>query len=160
MYSNCWQLFCITPPALCFTIRHRFYPNYVKQTIMISIIPNLPAHVLGVRATGEVTKEDVNNTLRPALKTLVAINGGIHYLLVLDTSVKNWDSGAWVSDAMAGVENYTKWHRIAVVSEEGGVQKVTNTFSFALPGESKAFTHDQLDEAIAWVSVHDEKDKV
>lgn len=48
-----------------------------------------------------------------------------------------------------------------MVSEEAGVQKITNAFSFAVPGESKAYSHDQIDEAIAsWVSAHDSKDKV
>lgn len=71
---------------------------------MLSVIPNLPSHVLGIRAADEVTKQDVDTVLKPAIDNLVDRTDGIHYLLVLDTSVKNWDFGAWISDALVGIK--------------------------------------------------------
>ncbi len=125
---------------------------------MIYIIPNLPDHVLGVRATGEVTKEDVEQVLIPAIDGLVARKNGIHYLLVLDTNVRNWDLGAWVSDVKMGLKYLGKWHKIAVVSEEQSVKTLTGLFDIVVPGESRGYTHAQLQEAMDWVSEHDDKD--
>ena len=120
---------------------------------MIQKLEDLPEHVLGVRASGEVSKSDLESVLIPAMDELVDRTDAIHYLLVLDSSVKNWDFGAWVSDAKLGVKYFNKWRKIAVVTEEDAVKTFTNSFFSALaPGESKAFSHSQLAEAIAWVS--------
>lgn len=119
---------------------------------MLSIIPNLPAYVLGVRATYEVSSEDLRNIVVPGLQLLVDRYDEIHYLLVLDTAVGNFTSGAWVQDMKAGIKHFTKWKKIAVVTEQAGVQKFTDVFSLLVPGEAKGYTHHQLAEAIHWVS--------
>ncbi len=125
---------------------------------MIEIIKTLPQHVLGVRATGEVTKEDLETVLIPAMDKLVERSGAIHYLLVLDTDVKNWDLGAWMSDAKLGLKYFSKWHKIAVVTEQEAVRSFTKGFSALVPGEARGYTHAQLQEATAWVVEPDEKD--
>ena len=128
---------------------------------MLQLIENLPAHVVGVRATGDVTKNDLDTVLVPAIDALIARNEGIHYLLVLETSVKNWDLGAWMSDAALGLKYATKWHRMAIVSDEEGVQKVTDAISAFVPGgQAKGYPLSQLEAATAWVSEHDDRDKV
>ena len=119
---------------------------------MLSIINNLPEHVLGVRATGEVNKEDLDSVLLPALKEKADLFDEIRYLLVLETDVSNWTAGAWFKDAIAGVQNFTKWKKIAVVTDQEGVEKVTDVFSFVVPGDSKGFKPHELEEAKAWVS--------
>ncbi len=134
----------------------------MRKTVftMIEIIKTLPEHVLGVRATGEVTKEDLETVLIPAMDKLVERTGAIHYLLVLDNDVSNWDFGAWVSDAKLGLKYFTKWHKIAVVTEQEGVRLFTKGFSAVVPGESRAYTHAQLQEATDWVVEYDAKDVV
>lgn len=129
-----------------------------NKIAMIQIMNNLPDHVLGVRATGEVTKEDLEGVLIPAMDALVDRTEGIHYLLVLDTSVKNWNFGAWISDAKLGLKYFSKWHKIAVVTDEEAVIKATSAFSALVPGEAKGYTHAELQQAIDWVSAHDSKD--
>lgn len=52
---------------------------------MLSIIEDLPVHVLGIRASGEVTKTDIATVLLPALDHLAERTGQLNYLLVLDT---------------------------------------------------------------------------
>lgn len=123
---------------------------------MLQAISGLPDHVFGVRATGEVTKEDVETVLIPGLDELVARTGKIYYLLVLDTDVKNWDFGAWLSDAKAGIKHLTKWTKIAVVTPQDGVQKFTDIFSKFSPGEARGYRPDQLEEAKAWLAVQEE----
>ena len=128
---------------------------------MLQLIPDLPPHVVGLRATGEVTSQDLETVAIPAVDALVARNGGIHYLLVLETSVKNWDFGAWMSDSKLGLKYFTKWHRMAIVTDEEGVQKVTDAISAFVPGGvAKGFSMAQLEDAKAWVSLHDDRDKV
>ena len=119
---------------------------------MMELIKDLPANVVGVRASGEVTKQDLETVLIPNIDALVERHGHIHYLLQLDTSVKNWDFGAWFSDLKAGLKHPLSWKKMAIVSDEEGVRKFTDAVSLFVPGgQAKGYTLAQLDEAKAWV---------
>ena len=119
---------------------------------MLELISNLPAHVVGVRATGDVHKEDLENVLLPALDQQVEKFDAIYYLLLLETDVKNWDLGAWLSDAKAGIKHLTKWTKIAVVTDQEGVQKFTDLFSKVTPGEARGYSLSELETAQAWLA--------
>lgn len=119
---------------------------------MLEIIKNLPANVVGVKATGTVTKEELDTILLPALDNLIARTGKIHYLLVLDTELKNWEWGAWVSDAKLGLKYFTRWAKIAVVTDNEGVNTFTSVFSGLVPGDAKGFKMSELDNAKQWVA--------
>lgn len=119
---------------------------------MLTIMNGLPNHVLGVTATGDVTKDDLENVLIPALDSLVERTGEIHYLLELKTPVKNFSLGAWLSDAKVGIKHLAKWKKIAIVTAEKGVEKFSDVFGIAVPGESKGFPSEQLEQAKQWVA--------
>ena len=119
---------------------------------MLELISNLPAHVVGVRAIGDVHKDDLENVLLPALEEQVAKFDAIYYLLLLETDVKNWDLGAWLSDVKAGIKHLTKWTKIAVVTDQEGVQKFTDLFSKVTPGEARGYPLSELEIATKWLS--------
>jgi len=123
---------------------------------MLQFIKDLPPHVVGIHAIGKVTKEDMETVLLPKINELVERQGEINYLLVLETDVQNWTAGAWWDDVKMGLKNFTKWNRIAVVSDQKGVQWFSDAFRFFVPGKSKGFAIAELDEAIAFVSATDE----
>ena len=120
---------------------------------MLSIIRDIPPHVFGVRATGQVTADDLKSVLLPGLEVLTQKHNDIYYLLVLETPVENFTAGAWFQDMVAGLKHFTKWKKIAVVTDETTVEKFTHAFSYIAPGESKGFKLSQLDEAIDWLSI-------
>lgn len=122
---------------------------------MLTEIIGLPDHIFGVRATGEVTSDDLKNVLLPGLKRTADRFGEIRYLLVLETDVKNFTAGAWVQDAKAGLANFTKWKKIAVVSSEKGVEWFTDIFTVLTPGSSKGFKPNELEEAKVWLATED-----
>jgi len=118
---------------------------------MLTEITGLPDNVFGVRATGEVDSEDIKNVLLPGLKRTAEKFDEIRYLLVLETDVKQFTAGAWVQDAKAGLQNFTKWKKIAVVTAEKGVEWFTDVFTVATPGTSKGFKPEELEDAKAWL---------
>ena len=119
---------------------------------MLEVMNDVPAHVAGFRAKGEVTKDDYEKVLIPAIDALAEKFGKLHFLMVLDTDVKNFTLGAWLDDAKVGIKHITKWHRMAIVTDQKAVEKFSDFFGVLVPGESKGFTHAQLQEAIEWVS--------
>ncbi|MES2266068.1 MAG: STAS/SEC14 domain-containing protein [Bacteroidota bacterium] len=124
---------------------------------MLQLINDLEPHVVGIHAVGEVTKQDVEKVLLPRIDELAARQGEINYLLVLETDVENWTAGAWWGDIKLGLKNFTKWNKIAVVSDQKGVQWFTDAFSYMVPGKSKGYSLNQLDEAINWVTAKEEE---
>ncbi|HEX8021906.1 STAS/SEC14 domain-containing protein [Mucilaginibacter sp.] len=119
---------------------------------MLQIINNLPPHVVGIRASGEVNSQDMETVLLPEINKLVNRQGKINYLLVLDTGVQNFTLAAWWDDLKLGLKNFTNWHRIAIVTDQKGVEWFTDIFRFMVPGNSRGFSHDQLEEAKNWIS--------
>jgi hypothetical protein len=120
---------------------------------MIQHLQDLPLNIVGFRAIGEITEQDFTETVMPKVKALIDKTDKLNYLLVLDTSVKNITIGAWMQDAMMGIKHLTKWNKAAIVTDEESVRNFTNFFSYLMPGEFKGFEHEQLNEAINWVSV-------
>jgi len=120
---------------------------------MLTPINNLPDFVFGITATGEVDKTDMDTVLLPGLQNLVDKYDGIYYLLVLNTEVGNFTAGSWLEDMKAGLKHFTKWKKIAVVTDQSGVEKFTDIFSLLVPGEAKGFKPEELEEAKAWISI-------
>lgn len=119
---------------------------------MIQRISSLPETMVGFRAIGEVTKEDFDQVIIPAVNEIVEKTGQLNYLLVIDTSLKNFTAGAWIKDAILGIKNLTKWHKVAIVSDSEGIKKFTDFFSLLIPGEFKGFDHENLQQAIDWTA--------
>lgn len=119
---------------------------------MIHTIEELPGNIAGFRATGEVTESDFTDTVMPRVKALVDTTGTLNYLLVLDTSIKNFSAGAWFKDAIMGIRHLSKWNRAAIVTDVEGIRTFTRIFSVLMPGEFKGFEHKDLQDAIDWVS--------
>ncbi|MCE3260266.1 MAG: hypothetical protein K0S12_1907 [Bacteroidetes bacterium] len=119
---------------------------------MITKISALPPNMVGFIASGEVSAQDFSETVMPEVQRLIQSTGKLNYLLVLDTSVKNFTAGAWFQDAIMGVKHLTKWNRAAIVTDMENIRRFTDIFSVLMPGEFKGFEHKDLEAAIKWTS--------
>lgn len=120
--------------------------------VMIQQITDVPSNVSAFRAIGEVSEDDFKTVIIPIVNRLVEETDQLNYMLVLDTSVKNFTAGAWWQDALLGLKNITKWNRVAIVSDSDGINSFTDIFSVFIPGEFRGFYPEQLKVAIDWVS--------
>ena len=121
---------------------------------MILKLGDAPENVVAFRATGDVDKEDYKKVVIPAIDALVKKEGKINFMLVLDTAIKNFSIGALLQDLSVGLKHFTKWHRMAIVSDSGPVNMFSDLFSYIAPGEAKGFTHAELEKAKEWVSAN------
>jgi hypothetical protein len=119
---------------------------------MIQVIPDTPNNIAAFRATGEVTKENYQNVVLPEIERLLKQINHINFLLVLDTELENFTTGAWVQDALLGLKNLAKWNRAAIVTDSDTIISFTNGFSYIVPGEFKGFKKSEYDQAVTWVS--------
>ena len=119
---------------------------------MIRYLEDLPTNVVGFKAVGEITEVDFTETVMPKVQALIDKTDKLNYLLVLETSLKNFSFGAWLKDALMGIKHLTKWNRAAIVTDVDAIRKFTDIFSLFIPGEFRGFEHKELQEAIDWVS--------
>jgi hypothetical protein len=126
---------------------------------MLQFIKGLPDHVVGIRATGEVGKEDYEKVLIPRMNELAKRQGEIDYLLVLETDVQNFSVAAWWQDFRLALKNFGKWNKVAIVTDQKSVEWLTDISSHFIPGESRGYKLEELEDAIAWVSSEGEHEK-
>lgn len=119
---------------------------------MLEKITDIPSYVAGFRAVGEVTKSDYDTVLVPEIERVDKQHGHIHFLMVLETPVKDFSIGAWMQDAWQGLKHYRGWKKVAIVTDEKSVEKFTDVFSAIIPGKAKGFNLSELAEARRWVS--------
>jgi len=119
---------------------------------MLRYIKDLPDHVVGIHAAGEVSKDDYEKVLIPRIEELVRRQGEINYLLILETNVGNFTAGAWWDDFKLGLKHFTQWNRIAVVTDQKGVEWASDALRLFIPGKSRGYPMAELDAAIKWVS--------
>jgi hypothetical protein len=118
---------------------------------MITQINDVPDNIVAFRAEGEVTKDDFD-IVKQEVSALVARTGKLNYLLYLENSPKDFTIGAWLQDALLGLENITKWNRAAIISDIEGVKTFTDGFSKVMPGEFRGFAKAEYGQAVDWVS--------
>jgi hypothetical protein len=117
---------------------------------MIEELPGLPAHVIGFQTSGKLEATDYRDVVLPALERAFA-KGEVRFLIVM-TDFKGMSGGALWQDLKVGVEHLRSWKRIAVVTDIEWVTHLTALFGWMTPGETKTFSLDQREEAIAWVA--------
>jgi len=123
---------------------------------MLQFIKDLPDHVVGIRAIGEVDKRDYAEVLIPRMEELVKREGEIDYLLVLETDVRNFTAAAWWQDFKLWLKHFSKWRKVAIVTDQKSVEWLSDALKHFIPGESRGYRLSELNDAIDWVSADDE----
>jgi hypothetical protein len=121
---------------------------------MIERLDDVPAGVIGLRASGKLTKEEYESVLEPALKE--ATESGAARVLFVLPDFDGLEPGAWIDDVKTGLKveiaDRSAWKKLAVVTGVDWIAKAMDLFAWAMPGELAVYGMDQLDEAKDWVS--------
>ena len=123
---------------------------------MLQLLTDVPPHVVGVRAVGQVTKDDYEQTLVPALEKVSKQFGELNFIMVFETDLSNFTYGAWMQDAKISFKHFAKWNKIAIVIDKAMIQKLSYVFNYISPAESKGFSSEELESAKAWVATSKE----
>jgi hypothetical protein len=117
---------------------------------MLEHIPDLPEGVIGFAVTGKLETGDYSDVLLPALEQAAA-SGGIRILIQMP-AFEGFSPGAIWQDLQMGVENWSKWERIALVSDVGWMKQGVDWFGWMMPGDVKHFPMAEREAAIAWLA--------
>ena len=119
---------------------------------MMELIPDLPDHVVGVKATGRVTAEDYEQVLVPAIEEKLRDHEKINLIYRVDEHFESFSPGAMWDDAKTGLSHLAAWNRVAGVTDLDWLRKVLEAFGFFWRGHIRVFPNAEYDQALAWVS--------
>jgi hypothetical protein len=117
---------------------------------MIELMTGLPSNVIGFRARGEVTMKDYREVIFPEVERQTDRDNKLNYVFVIETSLNDFTTGAWISDAWLGLKELVNWRRVAIVSDVEKIRHFTDKAGHWAPGEYKGFTMSELNDAILW----------
>ena len=119
---------------------------------MFEILEESQGNILGVRATGKLTKEDYEEVLIPRLETTAKEAGKVHVLFYMDDEFKGWEPMALVEDFKVGIGKYRHdFDKLAIVGGPEWVKLLIELDSIIPGAEMKTYSTDQLQEAWDWI---------
>ena len=119
---------------------------------MIRVLDGMPEGVLGFEASGKLTAEDYTEVLAPALQAASAGSENIRVLLDFTGEFDGMEAGAVWQDIKTGLRDWNDWERIALVTDHTWMRDGLNKFSWAVPGQARAFPSSERDAAMVWVA--------
>jgi SpoIIAA-like len=118
---------------------------------MIEIIENLPGNVVGLKATGEVTRKDYLDVVIPAVNKALKQNAKLRLYYELGSQFTGIDLGAEWEDLKVGIEHYSRWERVAVVTDVAWIRHMVGALRFLMPCEIRVFAADHAADARKWI---------
>lgn len=119
---------------------------------MIKSMSELPANVVGLTASGQVTAQDYETVVIPAIEGALKDHDKIRLLYHIGPEWTGFTAGAMWDDTKVGLSHMAAWEKIAVVTDVEWIRAGIKFFGFTITGLVRIFGNDQLDEAIDWVT--------
>lgn len=119
---------------------------------MVELLESFPPYVAAYKASGAVSKEEYEQVVMARVNEVATKYGKINFLVRLETDMDNYSIGAFFDYLKISFKHFTKWERMAIVTDERWVRKAYEALSFLVPGKIKGFELKQYIEARAWVS--------
>ena len=118
---------------------------------MIEILNNFPDSVVALSCEGQVTKEDYDGILVPAILKALKRHDKIRLLYKTSANFTGYDPGAIWQDLKIGVEHLNRWERVAVVTDVDWIVQMMRIFSFLMPCLVRLFPPLEEPQATAWI---------
>jgi hypothetical protein len=119
---------------------------------MIQLWSDLPDHVLGLTAHGEVSAGDYEDVLMPAVDDLLSRHEKIRVIYHLGEDFTGFSAGAMWDDAKLGMSHFTAWERVALVTDLECLATAAMAIGFLMPTQIKVFPCEHLEAAREWVT--------
>ncbi len=118
---------------------------------MIEVLPDYPDHVLAITASNNISGEDYESIIIPAIEAKVEAHGKIRMLYHLGPDFTGFDAAAMWEDATTGLKHFNDFEKIAFVSDVDWINHMVSAFGFMIPCPVKVFSERKLSEASDWI---------
>jgi len=118
---------------------------------MIEVLPDYPDNVLAITASNNISGEDYESIIIPAIEAKVETHGKIRLLYHLGPEFTGFDAAAMWEDTTTGLKHFTDFEKIAFVSDVDWINHMVSAFGFMIPCPVKVFSGGKLSEASDWI---------
>ena len=119
---------------------------------MITFLPNLPETIIGVVASGHVSRTDYEEVLIPAVEAALKKHKKLRLIYELESDITGFAPGAMWDDMKLGLAHVSAWERVAVVTDLSWVANATNIFNFVMSCPVKVFPLKDRAAAEEWIA--------
>ncbi|MEP3295139.1 MAG: STAS/SEC14 domain-containing protein [Pseudoruegeria sp.] len=118
---------------------------------MIELLNDTVGGVLHVKATGQITGDDYENVLLPALEAALIDYDTVRLLMQIGPGFEGYTAEAAIDDAKLGLKHWNGFERIALVSDVGWIHAMLRGIGFMFPCPTKSFDLNQEQDARLWL---------
>jgi len=118
---------------------------------MIEPIESFPDDVLGFICHGQVTKQDYEKVLIPAVEKALKEHDKVRLYYETAPDFSGIEPSAVWEDTKVGVSHLLRWERFAVVTDVEWIRFTMKFFSFLIPGEMRVFSAEESAQAKKWI---------
>jgi hypothetical protein len=118
---------------------------------MIEALEGFPENVLGFVCHGQVTKDDYESVLIPAVEKALREHDKLRLYYETAPDLTGIDAGAVWDDTKVGIRHLTRWEKFAVVTDVEWIRHTMKLFGFLLPGDMKVFSSSEAAQAKEWI---------
>jgi hypothetical protein len=119
---------------------------------VIEFMAESGGNVLGVRATGKLSRADYRDSLMPRTQSLLDRFPRLRVLFLMDEAFQGWSLGAAWTNTTFDVKHRRDFEKVAMVGAPKWEERCVRTAAtFLMNGELRTFRHDQLAEAWQWL---------
>lgn len=118
---------------------------------MIEVLTEFPPTVMGFACKSQMTREDYEHVLTPAVGQALAHYQKVRLYFRIDPDFAGVEPSALWEDLKLGMEYLFRWDRIAVVTDVEWIRQMFKVLSCVIPCAARVFRLDEVSRAKAWV---------
>lgn len=118
---------------------------------MIERLEGFPENVVAVAGRGQVTRDDYEKVLIPAVEAAFKKHRKIAFYYELGPDFVGIEAGAAWEDFKAGVRHFFQWEKMALVTDVEWIRRTISGFAVFMPGELRVFPYAEQATAREWV---------
>ena len=118
---------------------------------MIEVLDEFPETVVAFSAKGRVTRQDYAEVLVPTIEAALQRQDRLRLYYELGPAVTGFDAAAMWEDFKVGIGHWSRWGRVAVVTDIDWIRHAVNAFRFMMPEQVRVFACAQAAEAREWI---------
>lgn len=119
---------------------------------MIECMSGLPDGTLGFSFQGQITANDYDHVLTPALDRALEQHDRLKLLAHLGPAFGGYDLGAAWADGREALRHWDGFERLALVSDVAWVRTAVAAFSLVMPCPVRVFADAELEDARRWLA--------
>jgi hypothetical protein len=119
---------------------------------MVTLLPGYPAHVAAYRAKGRVDAREYESVVMKRVNRVARRYGRVNFLVRMETDIGNYSFASFLKYLVISFKHFSKWERMAIVTDEKWVREVYSLLSPLVHGEIRAYKLSEYEAARRWVS--------